>query len=157
MVLGILLRRIDLGSFLMVAARIFIFVIFVPADTSSTMVIRTFRFPAMVDQPIRLLFGFFFPDILVLVFLPMVIDYFNDCACAPRLGIASRIKIMGEPSLIFLFLGLWFDIYLRLSPEKYKIVSSKKKEFEDIVSFRHYFIVVETSLCLITMYYYLLI
>jgi hypothetical protein len=47
-----------------------------------------------------------------------------------RLGIAAQIKIMGEPSL--LFTGLWFGIYLGLPSEKYKIVSWKKIEFEDL-------------------------
>jgi hypothetical protein len=64
-----------------------------------------------VDQAVRLLF----PDILVLVLLSMVIDYFNDCA---------RARSMGELSLIYL--GLWFCIYLRLPLEKCKIVSWKK-------------------------------
>jgi hypothetical protein len=60
----------------------------------------------------------------------MVINYFNGCTRAPRLGIAAQIKIMGEPLLVFL--GLWFGIYLRLSPGMYKIMSWKKKEFEDL-------------------------
>jgi hypothetical protein len=41
MVLQILLRRIDFGSFFLVAARRIILAVFVPAATSSTMVIRT--------------------------------------------------------------------------------------------------------------------
>jgi hypothetical protein len=49
-------------------------------------------------------------------------------ACS--LGIAAQIKIMGETS--FVFPGLWFCNYLRLPPEKYKIMSWKKKEFEDL-------------------------
>jgi hypothetical protein len=61
-----------------------------------------------------------FPDILVLVLLPMVIDYFNGCARARSLGIAAQ-KIMGEPSLVFSV--IWFGIYLQLRPEKYKIMS----------------------------------
>jgi hypothetical protein len=68
----------------------------------------------------------------------MWIDYFNGCARARSLGIAAQIKIMEEPPLVFT--GLWFGIYLGLSSEKYKIVSWKKKEFEDLkyllVSFR---------------------
>jgi hypothetical protein len=66
------------------------------------------RLPSDVDQVVRL----FFPNILVLVLLPMWIDYFNGCARARSLGIATQIKIMGEPSLVFT--GLWFDIYVRL-------------------------------------------
>jgi hypothetical protein len=60
----------------------------------------------------------------------MLIDYFNRRARARSLGIAAQIKIMGEPSLVFS--GLWFCNYLRLPPEKYKIVSWKKNEFEDL-------------------------
>jgi hypothetical protein len=60
-------------------------------------------FPSDVDQAAQLLFS----GILVLVLLPMVIDYF---------GIAAQIKIMGEYSLVFS--GLWFGIYFRLPPEK---------------------------------------
>jgi hypothetical protein len=88
----------------------------------------------------------------------MWIDYFNGCACARSLGIAAQIKIMGEPPLVFT--GLWFGIYLGLPSEKYKIVSWKKKEFEDLenllVSFRLYFVIVKDSLCNSTMYYLLL-
>jgi hypothetical protein len=40
MVLQILLPQIDFGSFLLVAARRIIFAVFVPAATSSTMVIH---------------------------------------------------------------------------------------------------------------------
>jgi hypothetical protein len=112
------------------------------------------RFPSDVDQAVRLLF----PVILVLVLLPMVIDYFNGCARARSLGIAAQIKIMGEPSLVFS--GLWFGIYLRLPPEKYKIVLWKKKEFEDLkdllFSFRLYFVIVEVGSCIFIMYYLLL-
>jgi hypothetical protein len=58
------------------------------------------------------------------------------------------------------FTGLWFGIYLGLPSEKYKIVSWKKKEFEDLenllVSFRLYFVIVKDSLCNSTMYYLLL-
>jgi hypothetical protein len=52
-----------------------------------------------------------------------------------------------------------FCIYHRLSPETYKIVSSKK-EFEDLkdllVSFGLYFVIFEASLCISIMYYLLL-
>jgi hypothetical protein len=65
---------------------------------------------------------------------------------------------MGEPSLVFS--GLWFGIYLRLPLGKYKIVLWKKKEFEDfkdlLVSFRLYFVIVEVSSCISTIYYLLL-
>jgi hypothetical protein len=53
---------------------------------------------------------------------------------------------MGEPSLVFT--GLWFDS-IRLPSEKYKIISWKKKEFEDlqdlVISFRLYFVIAGTS------------
>jgi hypothetical protein len=38
---------------------------------------------------------------LVLVLLPILIDYFNDGVHACSLGIAGQIKIMEEPSLVF--------------------------------------------------------
>jgi hypothetical protein len=66
------------------------------------------------------------------------------------LSIAAQIKIMGEPLLVFI--GLWFGIYLGLPTKKYKIVSWKKKEFEDLedllVSFRIYFVIVKDSSCI---------
>lgn len=65
---------------------------------------------------------------------------------------------MREPSLVFT--DLWFDIYLGLLSEKYKIVSWNKKEFEDLkdllVSFRLYFVIIEVSSCMSTVYYSLL-
>jgi hypothetical protein len=75
-------------------------------------------------------------------------------ACS--LGIMTQIKIMGEPLLVFT--GLWFD-FIRLPSKKYKIVSWKKKDFEDLedlIFFRLYFVIVEDSLCISTMYYLLL-
>jgi hypothetical protein len=88
----------------------------------------------------------------------MWIDYFNRYARARSLGIAARIKIMGEPPLVFT--GLWFGIYLGLPSEKYKIVPWKKKEFEDLedllVFFRLYFVIVKDSSCNSTIYYLLL-
>jgi hypothetical protein len=111
------------------------------------------RFPSDIDQVVRL----FRPDILVLVLLPMLIDYFNGCARARSLSIAAQIKIMGEPSLVFI--GLWFGS-IRLPSEKYKIMSWKKKEFKDleylVVSFRLYFVIADDSLCISTIYYLLL-
>jgi hypothetical protein len=46
-----------------------------------------FRLPSDVNQAVRLLF----PAILVLVLLPMVIDYFNGCVRACSLGTAAQI------------------------------------------------------------------
>jgi hypothetical protein len=84
----------------------------------------------------------------------MVIAYFNGCVHAHNLGTAAQIKIMGEPLLVFT--GLWFG-FLRLPSEIYKIVSWKKKEYEDLedlfVSFRRYFVIDEDSLCISIMYY----
>jgi hypothetical protein len=111
------------------------------------------RLSSDVNQVVRL----FCPGILVLVLLPMLIDYFNGCAHARGLGIAAPIKIMGEP--LSVFTGLWFG-FIRLSSEKYKIMSWKKKEFEDLedlrVSIRLYFVIARDSLCISTMYYLLL-
>jgi hypothetical protein len=65
---------------------------------------------------------------------------------------------MRESSLVFL--GLWFDIYLQLSLEMYKIVLWKKKEFKDLedllVYFRLYFVIAKICSCICTMYYLLL-
>jgi hypothetical protein len=95
---------------------------------------------------------------LVLVLLPILIDYFFCYARVHSLGIATQIKIMGQPSSV-VFTGLWFG-FIRLPSEKYKIMSWKKKEFEDLedllVSFRVYFIIAEDSLYISTMYYLLL-
>jgi hypothetical protein len=70
----------------------------------------------------------------------MWIDYFNGCTRARILGIAAQIKIMGEPLLAFT--GLWFS-FIQLPSEKYKIMSWKNKELEDLedllASFRLYF------------------
>jgi hypothetical protein len=63
------------------------------------------RLPSDVDQVVRL----FCSDMLGLVLLPMLIDYFNGYARACSLGIAAQIKIMVEPSLVFT--GLWFDLF----------------------------------------------
>jgi hypothetical protein len=58
------------------------------------------------------------------------------------------------------FTSLWFGIYLGLPLEQYKIVSWKKKKFEDLkhllVCFRLYFVIVKDSSCNSTMYYLLL-
>jgi hypothetical protein len=88
----------------------------------------------------------------VLALLPMLIDYFNSCACARSLGIAAQIKIMGEPSLVFtglLFGSIW------LPSKKYKIMSWKKKDFKDVedlvVSYRLYFVIAEDSLAYVSL------
>jgi hypothetical protein len=84
------------------------------------------RLASDVDQVVR----FVFPGILVLVLLPMLYDYFNGYARTRRLGTVAKIKIMGEPSLVFA--GLWFDAYvlfMRLHSEKYKITSWKTNDF----------------------------
>ena len=67
-------------------------------------------------------------------------------ACVHK-ALALRLKIKrGEPSLVFT--GLWFGVFvvvLRLPPEKYKIVSWKKKGLEDLidllVSFNFVFVI----------------
>jgi hypothetical protein len=77
---------------------------------------------------------------------------------ARSFDITTEIKIIEESLLVFT--GLWLSIYLRLLSEKYKIVSWKKKEFEDLkdllVSFRFYFIIIKNSSCISTIYYLLL-
>jgi hypothetical protein len=83
-----------------------------------------------------------------------MIDYFNGCVRTRSLGTAAQIKIIGEPSLVFT--SLWFG-FLRPSSKIYKIVLWKKKEYKDLkdllFSFRCYFVIVEDSLCISTMYY----
>jgi hypothetical protein len=91
MVREILLFHIDLGSFLKVSAMGIVLAIFVSATMSSIMVIRTL---GSLATSIRL-FGLFFPSMLVLVFLPMLIDYFNEYAHTCILGIVAQIKNMG--------------------------------------------------------------
>ena len=74
------------------------------------------------------------------------------------LALRLKIKIMGEFSLVFI--GICVGIYVtwRRPSEKYKIISCKKKEFEDIenllFSFRLHFVIVAVSIS--TMYYLLL-
>jgi SNF family Na+-dependent transporter len=70
MVLQILLCRIDLEYFLMVAMRMSVLVIFILIATFATMVIHALGSPNGVDQVVRLLF----PGILVLVLLLIVTD-----------------------------------------------------------------------------------
>ena len=93
-----------LGPPLMVAARRNVLAIFVPAATSSTMVIRSFG--SNVDQSVRLLF----PKILVLILLSMLVDYFNGYAVRVVLALRLKIKIIGKSLLVFT--GLWFDVYV---------------------------------------------
>jgi hypothetical protein len=75
--------------------------------------------------------GGLFPEILVLVLLPMWYDCFNSCVRARSLGTAAQIKKKGEPLLVFT--GLWFAIcaiFFWLTSGKYKIVSWKKKSLK---------------------------
>jgi hypothetical protein len=90
----------------------------------------------------------------------MLDDYSNGCARAHNLGTTAKIKIMGEPSLVFT--GLCFGthaLFIRLPSEKYKIASWKKNDYEDLddllVSFKPHFVIAEDSSCIFTMYYLL--
>jgi hypothetical protein len=74
----------------------------------------------MVVASIRL-FGCYSLAYCLLVFLLMLIDYFNSCMCERSLRIAAQIKIMKKPSLVFTY--LWYVIYLRLLPEIYMVMS----------------------------------
>jgi hypothetical protein len=89
----------------MVAARRIILAIFVPTATFSTMVIHT---PGSSATSTRL-FGLFSMEILVLVLLPMLVDYFNGCVCSHSLGIVAQIKNMGAPPLVFA--SIWYNIH----------------------------------------------
>jgi hypothetical protein len=114
------------------------------------------RIPNNIDQVV----WFIFPEILVLILLPMLDYYSNGCVRARSLSIAAKIKIMGELSLVFT--DLWFDTYvllMRLSSEKYKFAPWKKKDFEDLddllVSFLLRLVIAEDNSCIFTMYYLL--
>jgi hypothetical protein len=76
-----------------------------------------------VDQVVRL----FCPDMLVLILLPMLIDYFNGCARTRSIGIAAQIKIMGEHSLVFT--GLWFG-FIWLSLKNTKLCHERRKSLK---------------------------
>jgi hypothetical protein len=86
MVFQIMLYRVDLGYFLLFVARMFVLAIFVfqllvcyVLDNSDSYS----RLSNDVDHAIWLLF----PIILVLVLLPIVINYFNNCAYAHNFNI----------------------------------------------------------------------
>jgi hypothetical protein len=74
----------------------------------------------------------------------MLIDYFNIYAQARSLGVATQTKNMERPSTVAFR----------------KVVPSKKKEFVNLkdlhVSFKAYFVSVEFSSSISTMYYLLL-
>jgi hypothetical protein len=57
---------------------------------------------------------------MLMLVLPMLIDYYNGCAHTYSLGTAAQIKIMRKPSLVFT--NLWF-CFIWLPFEKYKIMS----------------------------------
>jgi hypothetical protein len=84
----------------MVAGKMIILVVFTSAATSTTRVIRTFDYPTMWTR----LLGCFFFGILVLVLLPMLIDYLNSCTRV-YVNLALRLK-----------LNLWEDFrwYLKI-------------------------------------------
>jgi hypothetical protein len=96
----------------------------------------------------------------VLVLWPILYDYSNGCARGRSLGTMAKIKIIGEPSLVFI--GLWFGTYVlfvRLPSKKYNIMSWKKNDFKDVdgllISFRLSFIIAENNSCIFIMYYLL--
>jgi hypothetical protein len=64
---------------------------------------------------------------LVLVLLPMLIDYFNGCVRAHSLGSVAQIKIMGEPSLVFT--DLWFG-FIRLPSENIRLCHGRRKSLK---------------------------
>jgi hypothetical protein len=96
----------------------------------------------------------------MVVLLTMLNDYYNGYARAHSLGTAAKIKITGEPLLIFR--GLWFGthvLFMRLASKKYKIASWKKNSYKDLddllVSFRLCFIIAEDISCNFTICYLL--
>jgi hypothetical protein len=82
MVLQIVLRQLEFGSFLMVPARSIALVVFVSAATSSTMVIYTLGYPTIYIQLLS-------PAILVM----MVINYFNIMTAHVHIAFISRLKL----------------------------------------------------------------
>jgi hypothetical protein len=59
----------------------------------------------------------------------MLIDCFNKCVCARSLDIVAQIKTM--KTFVGTFMSMVWYLF-RLLSEKYKIVSWKKEEFEDL-------------------------
>jgi hypothetical protein len=109
-------------SWSLVARSIILAIIF-SAAMSSIIVIRTLDSSVMSTK----LFGYF-----ALIYL-----CWYSCRCwlttlivaRVHVTLTARIKIIGEPSLVFT--GLRFG-FIRLPSKKYKIMSWKKKEFEDV-------------------------
>jgi hypothetical protein len=91
-----MLRQIYFGSFLLVAARRVILEIFVLTATFSIMMIRTLGFSATSTR----LFSFLLWNTSFGT-LPMLHDYFNNCARARSLNIAAQIKKIRGPLLVF--------------------------------------------------------
>jgi hypothetical protein len=84
--------------------------IFIPTGTYLTMVIRTLG--SQVPTMFTMMFDYFFHGIPELVLLPMLTDYINGCTRSRSFDLAAQIKILGEPSLVFI--GLRFGIYIWL-------------------------------------------
>jgi hypothetical protein len=94
----------------------------------------------------------------VLVLLPILDEYSNGCVRTCSLDTVAKIKIMEEPSLVFI--GLWFGthvLFMRLPSKKYKIASWKKNDFKDLddllVYFRFCFVIAEDNSYVFIMYY----
>ena len=56
------------------------------------------RLPSDVDKPVWLLF----PEIPVLVLLPMLVEYFSGCIERVNFTLRLKNKIIGKPSLVFI-------------------------------------------------------
>jgi hypothetical protein len=91
----------------------------------------------------------------------MLNDNSYGCTRARSLGIATKIKIMREPSLIFTCLWFGTVLFMRLPLKKYKITSCNKRGFEDVdnllVSFKFHFVMSEDSAYIFTIYYLLFV
>ena len=83
----------------------------------------------------------------------------KDIDQAVRLLLTGILVLVLLPMLIDTGCDLVF-VSFRPPLENYKMVSWRKKEFEDLedllVSFKLYFVIAEDSLCIFTMYYLLL-
>jgi hypothetical protein len=128
MVFWILLRQIDFGSFLLVVVRRIILAVFVPVATSSTMVIRTLDSTPMLIK----LSGYFALTYWCWYSCRYGLTTLMTVRVHVALALRLKLKLWENLYWYLVFTGLWFAIYFELPSEKYKIVSWKKKEFEDL-------------------------
>ena len=92
MVFQILLRQTDFGYFCSVATSRTVLAIFVNICSGCYVLDKCDSYPRLssdVDQAVRL----FFLEVLVLVLLPMLLDYFNSFVVRVALALDSKLKL----------------------------------------------------------------